>query len=872
MKARRNGFVRWLCWSLCCITLSVFSCTEQVPPTEPLPIDAGRTELRSPEPRKESTNEAIVERKLQERKPDAKSPSVVSLKRDDAAIQVQQKPWQLRVLRDQEVLSSLDLSGLRLGVVPEYDKDYNYDPHWLSPPHGTAAEPPDLKWFQPTSIVLKEKTSTSVLFHLQYPEKIEWTLRIVIHSKGTFSLQWKPKKDDPRVVYKRVRWNVEPKENYYGLGEYFDQVAHRGTIRAMQIEADFKLESAYNEAHFPVPFFTGTRAWGFFVRSYALGTFDMGRKDPKKVEVTYHAPALDMFIFVAKHPLDVPGLYTRITGAPAVPARWAFGTLLWRDENKDQAEVLEDAAQIRKHDLAISALWIDRPYDTAVNNFSFDTKRYPDVKQMIQTLHQQGFRLGVWSTPYLEPKSDAHALFKTNNWFVKGTLKANKWSAPVDLTHPAAFQAWQKQIDKLVKLGIQGFKLDYAEDIQVGLQTGRFHFQFHNGENEITMHHKYALYYHKAYYERLPKNDGFLICRGGTFGSQVYATIVWPGDLDADFRKHRSCEGGTCHVGGLIASIIGGLSLSQSGFPFYGADTGGYRHARPTKEVMMRWGQQTALSTIMQIGGTDPNANPWDFKTYGRSTFDQDVLDMYRRYIRLHTRLFPYIYTYALAAHAHRPGPTRPYGMMFPKEGYHPNDIYFLGDFLMVAPVVRAARKRTIQFPKAYDWIDWWDQKKYKGGSQIDYVAPLDRLPLFLRVGSIVPLLRPDVDTLSISKDPKVVSVHKDKGDLYVRVVPGKDTDWTLFDATHIEMKHRGGLQISIRPGKEFKQGTVFEVLRLQSVQVVRDGKTALKAAKHKTEWATCTSCWFWEAAKKRLWIRLPSTQHTLSIQASIQP
>jgi alpha-D-xyloside xylohydrolase len=827
----------------------------------------------------ENNTERISISPEEQTKQDTKSQaSSVRLQRGIFALEMQTETWTLRLLRNGEVLAQLALDGLQLGFVADYNPNYNYNPYQLAPTRGDGHKPVDLEWLIAQKATLLDHNEQTARILLEYRPDIEAVLEIEVVRDGTFALRWLPTSSE-QIVFLRLRWEVDREENYYGLGEYFDQVAHRGTRRAMQIEIDLKLQSGYNEAHIPVPFFTGTRGWGVFVRSYRSGAFDMGRGDPKYIDIIYHDTHLEFFVLAANHPLEVPGLYTRLSGAPAVPATWAFGTMLWRDENRDQAEVLDDAAQIRKHDLAISSLWIDRPYDTAVNNFSFDPARYPDPQAMINQLHAQGFRLGLWSTPYAESKSRYHEQIKQNDWFVKLALPHfNKWSAPVDLTNPAAFAFWQSLIENYTKMGIEGFKLDYGEDIQLGLGPRRAVTTFHNGEDERSMHHKYAIYYHRAYAEKLPKEGGFLLCRGGTFGSQQYASIIWPGDLNTGFQKHYECPpdpNKPCYVGGLPASIIAGLSLSQSGFPFYGSDTGGYRDTRPTKRVFARWGQQTALSTIMQIGGADPNVNPWDFKKYGESQFDQQLLDIFRNYIRLHTRLFPYIYTYALAANRHEIGPTRPYGMQFPTENYHPNDQYFLGPFLMVAPIVDHKDDREIQLPHGFNWVDWWDLTRYRGGQRISYSAPLEKLPLFMREGSIIPMLRPDIDTLAPVQEQGIISLLPTPGRLHLRIVPGNNTEIELYDNTKIELRHdiTEAIDIAFTYGKTFQQGFALQILRLESVQRILASDKALPGVSELTELNTCPQgCWLWDQSSQILYINLPYATYTkISIQAKIR-
>ncbi len=783
--------------------------------------------------------------------PDENFPRKIVLESGRAKLTITLKNFSLTLERGGEQLFRLNLDDFRLGTVGRYDPKYNYDPYWLYPPKGKKPTYPiGFQWVTPTKATLEKKVGNRLEFLLHYTPSLNSILRIETYKYDSFFIRWTPPQNK-NLVMMQLRLNVDKGENYYGLGEYYDSVTHRGKIRTMQFEIDPQMESFNNEAHVPVPFFVSTRGWGTFVRSYRPGIFDMASTEEDKVQITYHARKLEFFFMTASHPLEIPGIYTRITGAPALPAPWAFGVLFWRDEHRDQAQVLEDLQNIRKHDLAVSGLWIDRPYDTAVNDFSFDPKRYPDPKGMIEKIHRMGFRLGLWSTPYAEPKSKHHNYIKGKGWFVSLPYKfLNKWSEPLDFTNPDAFRFWQSLIDRYIKMGISGFKLDYGEDIQIGLGLRRLNVKFHNGEDEQTMHHRYALFYHRAYAERLPADGGFLLCRGGTFGSQQYASIIWPGDLDVGWQKHRTCSDdlkGKCHVGGLIASLIAGLSLSQSGFPLYGSDTGGYRHGRPTKELFIRWFQQTALWPIMQFGGADPNVNPWDFKKYGNSQFDQETLDLFRYFSRLHVRLFPYFYTYAVAAQKHRPGPVRPYGLAFPKENYHPDDQYLLGDYILVAPIVEPKEERDIRLPKGINWIDWWSKEGYTGGKTLKkYPVPLQKIPIFLKEGTILPLLRPDIDTLAATDDKDIVSFPKKPSPLHLIVVPGKDAKFTLFDGTTLELINQGGeIKLDAELGTTFLKGLVIEIWRIKEVTSVKEEKQgALIRYKKLENFKNCDLCW----------------------------
>ena len=502
-------------------------------------------------------------------------------------------------------------------------------------------------------------------------------------------------------------------------------------------------------------------------------------------------------------------------------------------------EGLDDIKQIRDLDLATSAIWIDRPYASRVNSFDFEPRRFPDPAAMVKAVHAAGLRLALWQAPYLEKGSPDLELARTSGFFPpENGVLLNNWSEPLDLTNPAAYAFWQERLRRYTALGIEGFKLDYAEDVVVGLGSARSGWRFHDGSDERTMHYGYQLLYHRAYAELVPQpreGGGFLLCRTGRWGDQRNVSVIWPGDMDASFTQHRerykTRSGKTvAGVGGLPATVAQGIGLGASGFPFFGADTGGYRDSPPDDELYRRWLQQTALSTVMQVGDASSQP-PWEYNTEnGRS---DSTLANYRTYARLHLRLFPYEWTYAQnLARDGRPI-QRAVGLVYPELGQHPMDEYLFGDDLLVAPVLeRGARERSVLLPPGV-WFDWDDGTRYAGGQTVRVAAPLDKLPLFVRGGGLVPLLRPDIDTLSPATQAGVVSFASDegKGPLVVRAAPGGEpTEFVIYDGTRLAQQ-RDARALSITPGTAFIRGARFEVRPAPPPAEVRvDGALAPRA------------------------------------------
>jgi alpha-D-xyloside xylohydrolase len=710
----------------------------------------------------------------------------------------------------------LSISAFIIGLVDELDPALSYDPYWLA--HEDAVfvpdPPPSLRWRTGES-ASAEEIDGGLEVTQSFGGALTAVLSIRAGEDGRFSATWVPSSPTP-IAWLRFHVRATADEGFYGLGEALDRVEHRGKLVPMQIEPDLSLESASSEHHVPVPLLIGTRGWGVFVESRRFGAFDVARAEDDLVEVTYgtaeeSARGLSIHLFGAEHPLDVTRHYYAVTSPPLLPAEWAYGPLIWRDENRDQAEVESDVAMIRDLDLATSGTWIDRPYATAVNTFDFDPAKFPDPAAMIDRAHAAGLRMALWHTPYVEEAGGAiRAAAVERGYFPRRAgIRLNGWSDPIDFTNAEAFAWWQDNIRRYTSMGIEGFKLDYGEDLIPGVGGARTAWEFSDGSTELTMHHDYTLLYHRAYAETLPPSGGFLLCRAGRWGDQKQVSVIWPGDLDASFAKHRERvddTGGTYNaVGGLPASVVMGLSLGPSGFPFFGADTGGYRHSPPDDETYIRWFEQTALSTVMQVGDSSSEP-PWVFTPEnGRGPA---TLDLYRTFARLHLRLFPYVWSYAKRIAEDGRPIQRALGLAHPELGVHPSDAYLMGDHLFVAPVLeRGARTKHVIFPPG-DWIDFFDGSTHRGEETVG--APLEKLPLYVRAGGIVPMLRPTIDTIAPATQPGIESYANDAGVLHVVIAYGPGATFALFDGTSIS---HDGSTLQVSSGSTFTAG--FRIERL---------------------------------------------------------
>ncbi|MCA9670358.1 MAG: glycoside hydrolase family 31 protein [Myxococcales bacterium] len=678
----------------------------------------------------------------------------------------------------------------------------------------------------------------------------------------------------PQTVLTRHCLAAQSDELFFGFGEVFDTVGARGVVREMQILVDTSSDTGLNEVHVPVPFALSPRGWAMLVNDFHAGAFDVAAARDDRICATFHTHELEVLLMTDDRPLALVERLVALTSKPALPPRWAFGLQQWRNALANQQELLDDAKAMRDNNVPASVVWIDNPWQTGYNTFEFDTNQFPDIAGTISSLAADGYKVLLWSTPNLDTKQTAlYQQAAQGGFLMKGTDGkpiAYKWGASdngtlVDFSAPGAQAFWRTLIKKVTDLGVSGFKLDYGEEAVVAIGAVLAPFRFHGDRDTQTMHREFPRLYHDTYLGALAQGDGFLITRAGSLGEQDRNTAIWPGDLDSNFDTHADGR-----VGGLPAAITAGLSLSLSGYPFFGSDIGGFRKGLPTSECLERWADYAALGTIMQLGGGGKSHNPWD-----TTLFDAETLGRVRRAARLHTDLFPTIYSLAVEASKTGRPVNRPLALAYhdDKQTWTRHFTFMLGDDILVAPVITAgAVKRKVYLPEG-TWVHQPSRAIYTGKQEVEVDAPRGELPLFYRQGALIGMLATAVDTLAPATAAGVVSYEAHRSELALLFVPGAQVTRTFFDGTQVVGEASGSeVRLAITPGSQHSDFRPrIDWLRRAAgpatpATVTVDG-TALPAVSSEAETATCAGgCYFYDAANGWLYARVLGAG-TLSIK-----
>ena len=306
------------------------------------------------------------------------------------------------------------------------------------------------------------------------------------------------------------------------------------------------------------------------------------------------------------------------------------------------------------------------------------------------------------------------------------------------------------------------------------------------------MRNGYCVEYHRTVYEVLGEN-GLIFARSGFTGTQAFPGC-WAGDNEPNFGAEN----------GLPSVIVAGQSAAMSGYSIWGHDIGGYQDgnfsAVSPANLFMRWTQFGCFTPIMQMHRQVSRSHPLRQYPWGYAEAGNDgpnrALDNFAFYARLHTRLFPYLYTYAKQSAETGLPIMRPLVLMHPDDPrtFPVRHTYYFGDELLVAPVIEPnATERRVYLPEG-EWFDFWTNERHVGKRDVTWrnpgtpEPPESKIPVYVRSGAILPLLLgDDVETLC---DPNYVNnpgVRTWDGGLEVRVYPAGTSRLTVFDGTEIE-------------------------------------------------------------------------------------
>ncbi|MEV0001514.1 TIM-barrel domain-containing protein [Micromonospora sp. NPDC050980] len=565
-------------------------------------------------------------------------------------------------------------------------------------------------------------------------------------------------------------------EHIYGFGESFGRLDKAGTFQRMWLQEAFS--NASPAAYKQVPWHLSSRGYGMFVHTANATGYHVGDLEHSALSVTVEeTDSLDLFLVAGHGPKEILPRYTALTGRPAVPPKWTFGLWMSRISYTSQDEVERVAADLRSHRIPCDVLhidtgWFARDYTC---DLTFSTERFPDPAGMCARLAEQGFRVSLWQWPnynvtsplFDEGVAGGHLARRPSGHTFTYAGGYGEDAGLVDFSSPEAVRWYQEKLAALFDLGVAAIKVDYGEgappDAVYASVPG------------AAMHNLYPLLYQKAVWEVAERSRGeaVLWARAGWAGSQRYP-IHWSGDGVARFED-------------LACVLRAALSIGLSGFPFYSHDIGGFS-GLPDAELYVRWSQLGLFSSHARAHGVPPR-EPW--------AFGERAEGIVRDLLELRYRLLPYLWTEAERCGRTSLPMVRALFVEWPDDpvAHRVDDAYLLGDRLLVAPVLeQGAVSRRVYLPAGH-WIDWWTGQRHEGGRWVVADAPLERIPLFLRGGTALPLApaAQHVGAVPADRLTVVLAAVEEPGDYEIRLSDDSSLRlrWSVADGT-VRLRREG--------------------------------------------------------------------------------
>jgi alpha-D-xyloside xylohydrolase len=468
------------------------------------------------------------------------------------------------------------------------------------------------------------------------------------------------------------------------------------------------------------------------------------------------ADAIDYIVIAGPAIDDIMATYRDLLGATPMLPVWAYGYIHCRERFHSSQEIIETLDEFRRRKLPVDVMVQDWQYwgKYGWNAMRFDEDHYPDPAGLVRELHHRNARLmlSVWSK--IGRDTELGKEFARRGFYIPDT----EW---VDFFNPEAVAFYcTSQEERLGHFGIDAWWQDATEpenDDLVGRTTAA-------GRGEYVRL-TYPLQVSRAVYESRrsiePDKRVMILTRCAFLGEQRTGAVTWSGDVGHDWET-------------LKRQIPAGLNMAAAGYPYWTVDAGGFfrpgegQYTDPAyHERFLRWFQYATFLPMQRVHGFETNTEFW---RYG-----ERVEAISRQYLELRYRLLPYIYS--VAAETSRTGAPimRPLVFDFVDDPRALDEAhsYMFGRSIHVAPVVEpGVEEWPVYLPKSEGgWFDLWTGEHRVGGKVHTVAAPIERIPLHGRAGTILPL-GPVLQSTAEATNETI--------DLYV--FPGRDATFDLYE------------------------------------------------------------------------------------------
>ena len=588
-----------------------------------------------------------------------------------------------------------------------------------------------------------------------------------------------------------VSFDASPDEHFYGLGQNQESTGALD-LRGRTIDCRHNYDAPAGET-VCIPFLLSSKGYAIVWDNPSQTTVSPGLHGSTHWQSEV-GERVSFFVITGATTDEIFAGYAALTGDTPLPPKAAFGLIQSKARYESQKELMSVAEGYRSRGYPLDVMVLDWFYWSRMGQLDIDRTYFPDPAAMNKQLHDYGMRsiISVW--PRFERESRYYNMLSAKGWLLKdkdgGTvdglpIRSDRAGALLDSTNADARDwFWGKIRDDIASQGFDWFWLDETEPDLV--PDGNF-YSIGSGDR---YHNLYPLVHTAGVAEGSAKDRpnfrNLILARAAYLGTQHSGAIFWSSDVRASWEALRR-------------QVPTGLNFTASGHAYWSSDTGGWQWPSGTgaerpvlldpagatamapayndyPELFTRWFAYNTFTPTLRIHGQRPGTAIWE---YGAAA--EPVL---AKFLRLRYALVPYLYSLAFRTHQTGAPFMRALFMDFPADPNVANlgDEYMFGPAFLVAPVTeQGVTSRRVYLPAGTEWYDFWTERKHTGGQWVVADAPIDRIPLFVRAGSIVPM-GAQVPNTSVRQPLEAI-----------RVYPGGDTSFTLYDDDGVTNGYRKG-------------------------------------------------------------------------------
>ncbi|WP_369049190.1 glycoside hydrolase family 31 protein [Tenacibaculum sp. UWU-22] len=535
---------------------------------------------------------------------------------------------------------------------------------------------------------------------------------------------------------------VNDRESYFGLGDKPEHLNLKGKRFQNWVTDSYAFGKDTDPIYKTIPFYTGlhhNKAYGIFFDNTFRSYFDFAYERRNVTSFWAQGGEMNYYFIYGPEMQDVVESYTDLTGKPKLPPLWALGYHQCKWSYYPESKVKEITQKFRNLKIPCDAIYLDIDYMDGFRCFTWNKEYFPNPKQMVTELANNGFKTVAIIDPGIKIDKD-YAVFKEaleEDYFCKRAdgpyMKGKVWPGECyfpDFTRPEVRDWWSTLFKELIEdIGVKGVWNDMNEPAVMEVPNKSFpddvrHDYDGNPCSHRKAHNIYGMQMARATYHGVKKFNypkrPFVITRSAYSGTQRY-TSTWTGDNVATWEH-------------LWIANIQVQRMAMSGFSFVGSDIGGFAE-QPQGELFTRWIQLGVFHPFCRVhsSGDHGDQEPW--------AFDEDVTSIVKKFIELRYQLLPYLYTtfWNLVENG---TPIIKSLVLFDQEDnqtHYRTDEFIFGNHFLICPIQEPnAKGRRMYIPRG-KWYNFWTDKLVVGGKEKWVDAEIDSMPIFVKEGAIIP-------------------------------------------------------------------------------------------------------------------------------------